>query len=126
MELVGDPLEEREREVRFADSAGAGEREQLYVGAQNSPLEYSTAMAAISIESFSSNSWLAKKKLTELYPQSLTITPQLLGNNASLISYRATTPIFAIVAPFVIDGTAQRYNTIPATGARASKIVLPT
>jgi hypothetical protein len=39
MELVGYPLEEREREVGFADPAGAGECEQLYIWAQNSSLE---------------------------------------------------------------------------------------
>jgi hypothetical protein len=31
------------------------------------------------------------------------------------------TPMFAIVAPFNIEGTAQTYNTIPDTGARATK-----
>ncbi len=39
--------------------------------------------------------------------QSSRMAPQLLGNNTSLIPYRATTPIFAIVAPLVIEGTAQ-------------------
>jgi hypothetical protein len=39
MEMLGDPLEQREREVRFADTARAGEREQLYVRAQNSSLD---------------------------------------------------------------------------------------
>jgi len=43
-----------------------------------------------------------------------------------LSTHRATTPMFAMVALFVIDGTAQMYKTTPATGARASKITLPT
>ena len=38
----------------------------------------------------------------------------------------ATTPMLAIVAPLVIDGTAHTYRTMPAVDARASKIVLPT
>ena len=36
--------------------------------------------------------------------------------------YRDTTPMFAMVAPFVIEGTAQVYKTTPAAGARASKM----
>ena len=40
-------------------------------------------------------------------------------------TYRATTPMFAMVAPFVIDGTAQIYKIIPAAGARASNDTLP-
>ena len=40
-------------------------------------------------------------------------------------AYRATTPMFAMVASFVIDGTAQIYKTIPGAGARASKITFP-
>ena len=43
-----------------------------------------------------------------------------------LSTHRATTPMFAMVALFVIDGTAQMYKTTPATGARASKLTLPT
>ena len=40
--------------------------------------------------------------------------------------YRTTDPIFAIVAPLVIEGTAHTYNTIPASGERASNMTLPT
>ena len=36
------------------------------------------------------------------------------------------TPMLATVSPFVIEGTARINKTTPATGARASKIVLPT
>jgi hypothetical protein len=40
-------------------------------------------------------------------------------------SYFSNTPMFATVAPFVIEGTAQMYRTTPAHGARASKTTLP-
>src|SRR5262245_48116508 len=40
-------------------------------------------------------------------------------------SYFAMTPTLAIVAPLVIEGTAQTYKTIPATGARASSRSTP-
>ena len=37
----------------------------------------------------------------------------------------ATTPMFAIVSPFTIDGTARMNITIPDAGACASSSVLP-
>ena len=46
------------------------------------------------------------------------------GPGVHTISVSSALPV--ITGPVVIDGTAQTYKTTPATGARASKIVLPT
>jgi len=44
------------------------------------------------------------------------------GHHGLLLDAVETTPTFAIVSPFVIDGTARMNVTTPATGALASKI----